>query len=676
MIYFLLAFLLVLIFSILITSLVKPPSLPIALLYIYLISFSEIVIVCEIAGLFNQLSNRLFILSIHFILTLFTFFLWKKLGKPQASYLFDKYLHYLKKDQIIASIRKYPIVWGLACVVITVYLFNAFIIIKVPPNNFDSMTSHMVRVAYWYQHGNLRLWPTWNWTQQFYPVNAQLQILWTVLFSGNDKFAGFPQWFSAISGIITVYGLTRFLGYKKPQSALAALIWALLPEILLESTTTQNHLIAGTLFAVGIFLLFFGIRHQTRRVLFFSALAIGLSVGTHQEIFFALPGLFIASLVLSISMKKGGLKCIFYWGGMAILMFLLFGSCKYLMNYANFGNPLFPSDNKYISDSLSQIGDPQKTASSEKFSITTSEKTISLSIVNNVSINTFRYFYASFDLSGFPKPISEKIYNLRTKVATKVFNALNIPMNSNSFELNWWPETVSEDTSWFGIAGFLLITPLLLSQGITGIKRKDYYRLGIIVIIFLFTIFMAGLYIGGRSWSVFQGRNFIFVSLLSIPFFAAIINDSKWTFRILCLIIILISIYQAIFITFNNRSKPLIGQNAVWNLDWKEKITLNAKQYLILVEHTEKYIPINETVGLVLPGGSFEYPLFGEKLSRELIPLYPDEMFYDHEYMDRYQINWIIICKKLDIPKNFSIIDSFKIDYYSRECSILSRKEI
>ena len=53
-------------------------------------------------------------------------------------------------------------------------------------------------------------------------MNAELGVLWTVLWSGTDRLSGFVQWISVPVIMLAIYGLTRLLGYSRWSSAVTA----------------------------------------------------------------------------------------------------------------------------------------------------------------------------------------------------------------------------------------------------------------------------------------------------------------------------------------------------------------------------------------------------------------------------------------------------------------------
>ena len=163
------------------------------------------------------------------------------------------------------------------------------------------MTTHMVRVGYWLQFGSFLHWASQNILQIIYPINAQSQILWTVLMTGSDHLAGFVQFMGIPIGGISIIGICRLLNYSRPQSVFAGLLWMTLPEIILQSTTTQNDLVVSGLIIACVYFLYDGLISGNSEAFVLSSLALGLALGTKQTTFFILPGLGLICLIIFLT---------------------------------------------------------------------------------------------------------------------------------------------------------------------------------------------------------------------------------------------------------------------------------------------------------------------------------------------------------------------------------------
>lgn len=149
-----------------------------------------------------------------------------------------------------------------------------------PPNNWDSMTYHMARVAYWIQHGNIDVYPTANDRQTQNPPLAELAILHLQLLSKSDRFANVVQWFSFFVSIVLVSLIAKEFLLPLKAQLFAAVVAATIPTAILEGSSTQNDLVV-TSFCLGFayFLLKF-VRSLSLYDTVFCALSLGLALLT------------------------------------------------------------------------------------------------------------------------------------------------------------------------------------------------------------------------------------------------------------------------------------------------------------------------------------------------------------------------------------------------------------
>ncbi|MCE5276689.1 MAG: glycosyltransferase family 39 protein [Planctomycetaceae bacterium] len=109
-----------------------------------------------------------------------------------------------------------------------------------PPNNYDSMTYHMARVAHWVQDGSVAYYPTHILRQLHMPPLAEYAIAHLQIASGGDRFANCVQWL-AMAGCLTGISLIAAqLGAGRVGQFLAAGICAAIPMGVLQASTTQN----------------------------------------------------------------------------------------------------------------------------------------------------------------------------------------------------------------------------------------------------------------------------------------------------------------------------------------------------------------------------------------------------------------------------------------------------
>ena len=134
----------------------------------------------------------------------------------------------------------------LSPMILTMFLLgtlNLAMVSFIAPHNWDSITYHLARVAYYLQHNNLNYFDANYWAQVIHPKNSSILLIYTFLVSGrNENLFQMVQFISYWSAIASVYAISRKIGNNQTQSIFAATTSALLVEWLMEATTTQNDL--------------------------------------------------------------------------------------------------------------------------------------------------------------------------------------------------------------------------------------------------------------------------------------------------------------------------------------------------------------------------------------------------------------------------------------------------
>ena len=121
----------------------------------------------------------------------------------------------------------------------------------------------------------------------------------------------------------------------------AVFVFASLPEIILQSSSTQNDLVLGFFLFASLYLFIYGVREKEKKSLIFSAMAMGISVGIKGSVFMFLPALGLICTVISIrSEKRQFYKPLLLLVSWTVLFFILLSSYNFILNYLDFHNPL------------------------------------------------------------------------------------------------------------------------------------------------------------------------------------------------------------------------------------------------------------------------------------------------------------------------------------------------
>lgn len=129
---------------------------------------------------------------------------------------------------------------GLLGGVLFIFAGVGLIAVVAPPNNWDSMTYHMSRVAHWMQNRSVEHYPTSYVPQLYHPPGAEFAIMHFQILSGGDRYANLVQWLSMVGSAIAVSLIAKQLGANGRGQVFAAVFAATLPMGILQGSSTQN----------------------------------------------------------------------------------------------------------------------------------------------------------------------------------------------------------------------------------------------------------------------------------------------------------------------------------------------------------------------------------------------------------------------------------------------------
>ncbi len=117
------------------------------------------------------------------------------------------------------------------------------------PNNWDSMTYHLARVAHWIQHRSVAPYPTAIWRQNLLTPGAEYLLLALQVVSGTDRLAALVQLSSWMILAAAVVPLARTFGAPRGVARAGAVIVGAAPMAILQASSTQNDLVAAVMTA-------------------------------------------------------------------------------------------------------------------------------------------------------------------------------------------------------------------------------------------------------------------------------------------------------------------------------------------------------------------------------------------------------------------------------------------
>jgi 4-amino-4-deoxy-L-arabinose transferase-like glycosyltransferase len=502
----------------------------------------------------------------------------------------------------LSALRAHLGLAALGAVVAAAVVYEAVLVVSTPPNNYDSLTYHLTRVVAWLQQGHVGYFDAATARANAFPPNAELGILYTVALLGRDTLAALPQLLAEVAVLVCVYGAGRRLGFGRPSATFAALLTATLSEFALESVTTQNDLVVAAFVIAAVYF----VLGRERGELPLAALAVALAVGTKVTAFFALPLLVVAAALLLPRRRAVELAV---WSAIA---FFGFGAFSYVENTIHTGHPLgvVPEADPYR---------PEVT-------------------VGGTASTAARVYWRFVDFTGLQPP--EGLLQGLTNTGSGIFAAAHIPANpprATATRFSFRPSVeASEDTSYFGVLGFLLVVPVSAAFVLAWLFRRTSRARGLLAAALPLFVLVLSL---AQTYDQWLGRFMLIPVALVMPL-AAWLYERR--LRLLTTVAALAGVATLAGTHTHNVAKPVgvVGPGSVWAMSRAQVQGLTAGSLELALPFFDATVPANATVGVVLGSNDPAYLLYGPTLRRRLVELPSRTAFRDAA--ERH-LRWLVV---------------------------------
>jgi 4-amino-4-deoxy-L-arabinose transferase-like glycosyltransferase len=359
------------------------------------------------------------------------------------------------------------------------------------------MTYHLVRAAYYFQQGSLDWYPSNYFAQVEWPkIASLLNVIMLMLFSGDERYTQFVQFFAYLITSSLIYLICRRVGMLQSASVVAMLIFLLSTNVLMESTTTQNDLVVLCFVASALF--FFVEYLQTEQsayALLFGA-AIGLAVGTKPSALMFAPPLLVVMVGLGMAEKKLHFVemlrvCALLALTVALGVAVFAVPAGYYENWIRYGNIL---------------GGPYLVRE-HTFSGMEITKRLSSTIAN---MARYAVDFSRFDDSPLLTPLSKYLSYELQRGLTWLLSEFGIDMVSSPTRVRY-----HIDPNWFGLSYFGPIGPLLMYPAIAigVVRRRDALFWAFALASLCFLVAQAA----GGPYDPWRGRLFTGMLLFAAP---------------------------------------------------------------------------------------------------------------------------------------------------------------
>ncbi len=463
-----------------------------------------------------------------------------------------------------------------------IVLLIGVIAIVAPPNNWDSMTYHMARVAHWVQDGSVAHYPT-SFTAQLYQGPwAEMAILNMQVLSGGDRFANLVQWFSMIGSVVAASLVAEQLGASPRGQVFAAILCATIPMGILQASSTQNDYVVSFWMMCLIHSIWLSLKEPRKQLLILKAGgSFGLAILTKGTAYvYSFPWLVWLSLVLIQQYRWQVWKPFLTLGLPAVL--INFG--HYLRNLDLFGNP---------------IGLPTKANDVVK----ETNDVLSISaLFSNILRNLGPHAAGPFGL--FNRPI-EGLIRFAHKLLGIDINDPRTTWAGAEFSLNNLPNF--EDTAPNPWHFLLILLGIILFLSIPSLRKQRDLLLYCLLLTASFLVFC--LLLKWKPWNV---RLHLFFFVAWMPFIGTVLSRIVDRLRYkktieYCLLSLLV---MSLPLILYNESRPMLGEGTIFTTARTDQYfnlrsTLEAP-YQAAVRQTNQC----SSVGLYLREDSWEYPLW------------------------------------------------------------------
>lgn len=483
------------------------------------------------------------------------------------------------------------------------------------PNEWDSMTGHLVKCAYYLQNGNMNRLQGTTWTIDFYPNSLPtLQIFFYHVFGeqGFKVIHYLSYWIFPISS----YGIAYKISKSFSKSLLVGLVSALLPTALVQATTTETDIVLTAYLGSLTYFLFSFKEKPNKLNLSLIAIISGIWIG-HKVTF-----LLIAPAAVVISLYTMLLKKEFYKNIKLFLAIFLVGIGIYVLPTGYIGN--VKEVGKFSLGSLSAPPIVMQWHGIEHY--TQKDK------IRNFALNIGRYSSDFLNIDGIRNTELGKKINTEFRyfpnLFFKKFNLEGERFTVVSYFSFEHPLRLYKERPYWGIIGFGMIFPIMILLWVRFFRNlrkttnleKSLMALSLAAILHFLSLCVSAPY------DPIKARYFLNMAVWCMPLLV-LFNPlgSQKVFNIYFFITTIIISISGICTILTIRFHPIFSEKNIFNTSRLEQLTIGRPDIYDAYRKFDEVVPLDAIValGTQQEHEDFEYPLWGRDFKRKLIPIHP-----------------------------------------------------
>lgn len=486
---------------------------------------------------------------------------------------------------------------------ITTIINLAFLFLTVP-NEWDSMTGHLVKCATYLQNGNMNRINGTTWTIDYYPNSLPtLQIFFYHLL-GEKGFRAI-HFLSYWVSILALYGIAKQLYKNNTIAILIGLLMALLPTALVQATNTETDLVMTAYLGIIAYFIFQILSSENNQLpIFLMTLTACIALGHKITFILILPALFV--LVLFTIIKK-------IWNHkLLIISTLAIGICVFVLPTGYIGN--IKEEGK-----LSAISGPAEVMAWHGNTQFTNRQ-----VVEFGTLNVGRYLMDFFNLDGIRNlPKGEKINDAMRFLPKKISRKINLERPEytvvGKFDLD--PDyPFHRERPYWGIISFLMFFPSIFF--IFKLKKSTSKKIFLGLLAATIVHFICLSYTA--PYDPIKARYFMNMAVWALPLIGLLFLDNQRSkYLAFCSIFIALAAFGTIL--YRILLPICSAEKSIFSMNRMEQLTISRPEIYEAYKKFDEIVPKNAIValGTQQEHEDFEYPLWGEGLTRKLIPIHP-----------------------------------------------------
>jgi len=590
-------------------------------LFFILNLFAQIILSFEFLSLLGQI-KEINVLLLNLVVMAISFVFWKHKNSPvlfteKVDITFEKIKTSLSQDKFLKILGIFFLISVLASLFLAAYA---------PVNLWDSMTYHLARIVIWMQNGSINHFETSSIRQVMFPPNAEILYMWVLIFLKKDFLAGMVQYISFVGILWTLTSFLRYMKFSMKRVLWSVFIFASLPEVILQSSSTQNDLILGFLLFVSLYLFIYGLEQKEKISSVMSALAMGMAFGVKGSVFMLFPVLMLVYAFVVFKQEKNNFyKPLIIYTFNVFLFFVILSSYNYILNYFEFKN-IFGL-NSYLEFYMP----PEKSFGAFWAGI-------------------IRYVFSFFDFTGFTSANWFNNYFFDVKNAVLHFFGIGAHQGVIYADFDAINTKIHENYAAYGPLGFLVFIPVVFSSLAVRIfsKNPKVQRTAFLSIIPVLFIVLIANTLGFTMWNM---RYFVTAMAISSPLFVFTYKPKAGFFKIL---IVAVAIASFVNVTFCNQLRPIaiLDKKNLLNTS-REEIRYSTGALLddmfeLHAKYLAKNAKDNSKIGLIFSDKMWYYHFFNQNPTWKIYPLRYDLL--TEKKLEN--LDYLIVCNNAQLVYN------------------------